>query len=253
MSNELEGRTALVTGGNRGIGLAMARALGIAGAAVAIVARDRARTDEAIADLQAEGIDASAHIVELSDRASCQAAVAAAVRRHGQLDILVNNAGINIRKRPELYSEEEIERVIATDLLVPFHLAVSAYQACMETRGGKIINVGSLLSTFGGAVFAPYSAAKGGLLQLTRSLAIAWAPQDIQVNAILPGWIDTDLTVSARREVAGLNEKVLTRTPAGRWGDTKDFGAAAVFLAGPGSRYITGTSISIDGGYSVAI
>jgi 2-deoxy-D-gluconate 3-dehydrogenase len=117
--------------------------------------------------------------------------------------------------------------------------------------GGKIINIGSMMSIFG-ATFAPaYGASKGGIVQFTRSTAIAWAPDNIQVNAVLPGWVDTDLTRSARQQVAGLHERVLARTPSGRWGTGEDFAGIAVFLASPASDFITGTAIPVDGGYSV--
>ncbi len=196
---------------------------------------------------------ASGYAIALREREACDGLVADIINAHGSLDVLVNNAGVNIRKRPEEYDESEIHEVLETDLLVPFHLSVAAYLACMRERGGKIINVGSLLSEFGGAQFSAYAAAKGGLLQLTRSFAVAWAPDNVQVNAILPGWIDTDLTVSAREQVPGLNEKVVDHTPAGRWGRPHDFMKAVVFLAGPGSEFVNGSAITVDGGYGVAI
>jgi 2-dehydro-3-deoxy-D-gluconate 5-dehydrogenase len=116
--------------------------------------------------------------------------------------------------------------------------------------GGKIINIGSMMSIFGGAYAAPYSTSKGGIVQLTKSLGTAWARDNIQVNAVLPGWIDTELTQAAREQVPGLNERVLNRTPAGRWGVPEDLAGIAIFLAAPASDFVTGAAIAVDGGYA---
>ena len=127
----------------------------------------------------------------------------------------------------------------------------AAYPAMKEAGGGKIINIGSMMSIFGASFAAPYAATKGGIVQLTKALACAWAKDNIQVNAVLPGWIDTALTARARRDIPGLDERVLARTPAGRWGAPDDFAGIAVFLASPASDFVTGTAIPVDGGYSV--
>ena len=132
-------------------------------------------------------------------------------------------------------------------------MSVAAYRVAMCQSGGSIINIGSLLSTFGGEKFAPYSMAKGGLVQMTRSMAVAWARENVRVNAILPGWIETDLTRSARETVLGLNEKVLCDTPFGRWGRPEEISGAAVMLAGAASGFTTGATIRIDGGFGIAI
>jgi 2-deoxy-D-gluconate 3-dehydrogenase len=178
-----------------------------------------------------------------------------AVQRCGQLDILVNNAGMNIRKPVEKLALMEWHSVLDINLTSAFLCARAAYPHLKRARdasaGGKIINIGSMTSLFG-ASFAPaYSASKGGIVQLTRSIASAWAVDNIQANAILPGWIDTDLTQQARREVQGLNERVLARTPAGRWGRPHDLAGTAVFLASAASDFVTGTAIPVDGGYSI--
>ena len=164
--------------------------------------------------------------------------------------MLVNNAGTNVRQRPEDLPFGDWRKVLATNLDSAFLCSQACHAALKQSGRGKVINNGSMLSLFGSPWGAAYAASKGGIVQLTRSLASAWAVDNIQVNCILPGWIDTELTRKARREVDGLNEKVLARTPAGRWGDGDDFHGVAVFLAGPASDYITGTAIPVDGGFS---
>jgi 2-deoxy-D-gluconate 3-dehydrogenase len=127
----------------------------------------------------------------------------------------------------------------------------AAYPALREAGGGKIVNIGSMMSIFGASFTSAYAATKGGIVQLTRALACAWAKDNVQVNAVLPGWIDTALTQRARRDIAGLQERVVARTPAGRWGTPDDFAGVAVWLASPASDFVTGTAIPVDGGYSV--
>ena len=241
----LHGKAALVTGGNGGIGLAMARALAQAGAAVAIAGRDAEKNAAAAREVPALCVQA-----DLSDSKACRAMVEEAAQRLGRLDILVNNAGTNIRKAPQDYSLEEWRLVLDTNLTGAFVACQAAYPHLQHAGGGKIINIGSMMSLFGASFAAPYGASKGAIVQLTRSLAAAWAKDHIQVNAVLPGWIDTALTRRARQEVAGLHERVLARTPAGRWGVPADLAGIAVFLASPASDFITGTAIPVDGGYS---
>jgi 2-deoxy-D-gluconate 3-dehydrogenase len=248
---DLTGRVAIVTGGNGGIGLGLARGLAEAGASIAVAARNAAKSAAAVEALESLGTQAAAIEVELRDEASCRAMVARAAERFGRIDILVNNAGINIRKLPQAYTAAEWREVLDTNLTGAFLCAQAAYPHLTKAGGGKIVNVGSMLSIFGGPVMAPYGASKGGLVQLTRSLASAWAKDNIQVNAILPGFINTDLTKRTRAEIPGLNERVLARTPAGRWGEPEDFAGIAVFLASSASDYVTGTAIPVDGGYSV--
>ena len=172
------------------------------------------------------------------------------VERFGRLDVLVNNAGVNERKRPELYAPDEWHRIIETNLSGAFFAAQAAFPEMKRGGGGKIINIGSMMSIFGASFVGPYAASKGGLVQLTKALATAWAGDGIQVNAILPGWIDTDLTAAAKKQIEGLNERVLARTPAGRWGNPGDFAGIAVFLASAASDFVTGAAIPVDGGYS---
>jgi 2-deoxy-D-gluconate 3-dehydrogenase len=248
---DLSGRVGIVTGGNGGIGLGMARGLAGAGAAVLVAGRDKAKNAAAVKELEALGAKAEAVEVDVTDEASCKAMVDAAAKRFGRLDILVNNAGTNIRKRPEEYSIEEWHKVLQTNLTSAFMCCQAAYPAMVKAGGGKIINIGSMMSIFGASFTAPYAASKGGIVQLSRALATAWAKDNIQVNAVLPGWIDTDLTRRARQDVPGLHERVLGRTPAGRWGTPDDHAGIAVFLASAASDFVTGTAIPVDGGYSI--
>jgi len=242
---------AIVTGGNGGIGLGMARGLADAGARVVIAARDGAKSRAAVKDLADRGGEALAIETDVADERSVARLVDGTRERWGRLDILVNNAGINIRKPVHELELDEWRRVLDTNLTSAYLCSKAAYPAFKAAGGGKIINIGSMMSLFG-ASFAPaYGASKGGIVQLTRSMAVAWARDNIQVNAVLPGWIDTELTRNARREVTGLHDSVLRRTPAGRWGGIDDMGGVAVFLASAASDFVTGTAIPVDGGYSV--
>jgi 2-deoxy-D-gluconate 3-dehydrogenase len=245
---DLSGRVALVTGGNGGIGLGMAKGFAEAGATVAIAGRNR---DKARAALEALGPAAVFVEVDVTDPESCRAMVAQTVERLGRLDILVNNAGVANRKRPELYSPEEWPAVLDANLSGAFFACQAAYFEMKRVGGGKIVNIGSMMSIFGASFAGAYAASKGGIVQLTKALATAWANDNIQVNAILPGWIDTELTRGARAQVEGLHERVLSRTPAGRWGLPEDLAGTAVFLASAASDFVTGTAIPVDGGYAV--
>src|SRR6516162_1219032 len=247
---DLSHRIAIVTGGNGGIGLGLAEGLASAGATVVLAGRNAKKGEIAVRRIAQAGGEAEFTEVDVTSETSCRALIDKATARHGRLDILVNNAGINIRKPPNTLSTAEWHTVIDTNLTSAFICTHAAYPHMKKAGRGKIINTGSMMSIFG-AGFAPaYAASKGGIVQFTRACATAWAKENIQVNAVLPG-CDTDLTRDARREVAGLNEQVLARTPAGRWGDPKDFAGIAVFLASAASDFVTGAAIPVDGGYSV--
>ena len=250
---DLKGRVALVTGGNGGIGLGMARGLAQAGAAIAIAGRNRAKSEAAAAELAKLGVKTSVLTADVTDEAQCRQMAADTVARLGRLDILVNNAGINIRKAPQELSMAEWKQVVDTNLTSAFACSQAVYPVMKEAGGGKIINIGSMLSIFGAGFAAAYGASKGGIVQLTKALASGWAKDNIQVNAVLPGWIDTDLTRGAREQIKGLNTMVLMRTPTGRWGQPADMAGVAVFLAAPASDFITGAAIPVDGGYSVQV
>jgi len=248
---DLQNRVALVTGGNGGIGLGMAKGLAAAGAAVVIAGRNKAKGETALIELRAGGAAAAFMELDVAQEASCRQAIERTVEQFSRLDILVNNAGTTVRKQPQDLTLDDWNAVMDTNLTGAFLCAKLAHAPMVRGGGGKIINIGSMMSIFGAAYAAPYSASKGGIVQMTRAMATAWAKDNIQVNAILPGWIDTELTQSAREQVPGLNDRVLTRTPAQRWGSPDDFAGIAVFLAAPASNFVTGTAIPVDGGYSV--
>jgi len=248
---DLKGRVALVTGGNGGIGLGMARGLAMSGANIMIAGRKASKSKGAAEELARLGVKTAVVEVDVANDASCKAMVAETVKAFGRLDILVNNAGINNRKQPETYSPAEWREVLAINLDGAFFCSHAAYPHLKAAGGGKIINIGSMMSIFGAPFAAPYAASKGGIVQMTKVLATAWAKDNIQVNAILPGWIDTDLTKKAREVIPGLHDNVLKRTPAARWGEPNDFSGIAIFLASHASDFVTGAAIPVDGGFSV--
>jgi 2-dehydro-3-deoxy-D-gluconate 5-dehydrogenase len=215
---DLTGRVAIVTGGNGGIGLGMARGLAAAGASIVIAGRNQAKSEAAVTELATGGVKAIALAVDVNDSADVKAMVADTLKAFGRVDILVNNAGMNVRKTPDKLALEEWENVIKTNLTSAFVISQAVHPAMKEAGGGKIINIGSMMSIFG---------------------------------AVLPGWIDTELTQNARREVDGLHDRVLARSPSGRWGAPGDFAGIAVFLASRASDFVTGAAIPVDGGFSV--
>ena len=248
---DLSGRVAVVTGGNGGIGLGMARGLARAGASIAVVGRDAAKSAQAVAELEALGATAFFVEADVTNPGAHERMAETAAERLGGIDILVNNAGINIRKRPEVLGEDEWRTVMDTNITSAFLASKACYPHMKRAGGGKILNNGSMMSIFGAPWAPAYAASKGAMVQLTKALATAWAGDGIQVNCFLPGWIDTALTVRARQDVEGLHDRVVARTPAGRWGRTEDFEGIAVFLASRASDFVTGASIPVDGGFSV--
>ncbi|GGG16759.1 2-deoxy-D-gluconate 3-dehydrogenase [Caldovatus sediminis] len=248
---DLGGRVALVTGGNGGIGLGLARGMARCGAAVMVAGRNAAKNAAAVAELSALGARAEAVEADVTDPDSVAAMVARTVERLGRLDILVNNAGTNIRRRPEEYRLEDWRTVLDTNLTSAMLASRAAHPHLKAGGRGRVINIGSMLSIFGLPFHVAYGASKGGIVQMTRSMAVAWAPDGITVNALLPGWIDTELTRKARQDMPALNANVLARTPMGRWGDPRDFEGIAAFLASDAAAFVTGTAIPVDGGFSV--
>jgi 2-dehydro-3-deoxy-D-gluconate 5-dehydrogenase len=250
---DLHARVAIVTGGNGGIGLGMAHGLAQAGADVAIAARNEEKSQAAAAELERLGVRAVALRVDVTDPDQVQRMVEDACRALGGVDILVANAGTSVRRRPEDYTLDEWRTVVDTNLTAVFACCQAVHPEMRRRGGGKIVTIGSMTSLFGVDYGSAYAATKGGVVQLTRSLAMAWAKDNIQVNSILPGWIDTDLTRGARAAVPGLSENVLRRTPAARWGEPADLVGAAVFLCSRASDFVTGIILPVDGGFSSAM
>jgi 2-dehydro-3-deoxy-D-gluconate 5-dehydrogenase len=249
---DLTGRIAIITGGNGGIGLGMAHGLVENGATVVVSGRNAEKSAAAVAELNAKRPDSAIAIEsDVEDPEQIKRLVSQTVDRFGGLQIMVNNAGIGIRKRPELYTLDEYHKVMNTNLTALFVCCQTAYWPMKEGGGGKIINTGSMASILGHPYSPVYAAAKGGVVQLSRSLAVAWAEDNIQVNSILPGWIETTMTDGAKQYMPELEQRVIRRTPAGRWGQPRDLAGLAVFLAAPASDYVTGTAIPVDGGYSI--
>jgi 2-dehydro-3-deoxy-D-gluconate 5-dehydrogenase len=248
---DLGGRVAIVTGGNGGIGRGIALGLAQAGADVCIAARDAAKSERVrreIEDLGRRCIVAHCDVGQLTD---IDAAIDAARTAFGSVHILVNNAGRAALNAPEAMTDEEWLGVIDTNLNSVFRFCRAIHPHFKNAGGGKIINLGSMYSLFGSPLVPSYSASKGGVIQLTKSLAVAWAKDNIQVNAMLPGWITTDMTAP----VIGMTEMyqtIVNRTPAGRFGEPEECAGAAVFLASAASDFVTGQSLAVCGGYSIA-
>jgi len=247
----LEGRVAIVTGGNGGLGYAMAEALGGAGASLAIVGRDKEKGLQAVERLRANSLKASFFAADISTQEGSRGMRDRVVDEFGRIDVLVNNAGINIRKLPQEYSSDEWRLIQTVNVDSAYFCATAVYPDFMRAGGGKIVNIGSMMSIFGASWNVPYTASKGAIVQLTRGLAAAWGRDNIQCNAILPGWINTEMTASSRSRFPDLEESVRSRTPTGRWGEPPELGGAVVFLCSDASRFVTGVSIPVDGGYSI--
>lgn len=248
---DLTGKVALVTGGNGGIGKGMAVGLARAGASIVVAARDEMKTGSALEEIRADGAEAIGVRCDVTDAASIEAAVEAATTAFGGLDILVNNAGTTVRAYPQDTPPEDWSRVLDVNLSGVFRVSCAARPAFVERGGGKIINIGSMMSIFGSEYAAAYAASKGGVVQLTKSCAVAWAEDNIQVNAVLPGWITTAMTDGLIRQFPERYQMIVDRTPAGRWGLPPDMAGVAVFLASAASDFVTGTAIPVDGGYAV--
>ncbi len=251
---DLTGKVAIVTGGNGGIGLGIAQGLAQAGAKIVVLGRNTEKSQQAAQWLQAQtGADTLVVTADVGRVPDVDRAVAETLERFGRIDILFNNAGINIRRPPQELALEEWHEVMNTNLTSAFVMSKAVYPAMKKGGAGKIINIGSMTSIFGASFAAAYATSKGGIVQLTKSLALAWAGDNIQVNAILPGWFDTELTEKAREQIPGLHERVLSRIALGRWAKPADMAGTAVWLASRGSDYVTGIAIPVDGGYTAAL
>ena len=249
---DLAGKVAVVTGGNGGIGLGIALGLAGAGANIVIAARSVEKTAQALEDVRALGVEAHGITVDVTQEPAVQRMVADTINHLGRLDILVNNSGIAVRAQPQDLTSAQWDSVMNVNLRAAFLASKEAYPHMVKGGGGKIINVGSMYSIFGTDWGAPYAASKGGLVQLTKSLAVAWAKDNIQVNAVLPGWFVTDLTRGIQETDPERYENINRRIPYGRWGEPSELGGAAVFLASAASDYVTGSVLAVDGGYSSA-
>ena len=249
---DLHGKVAIVTGGNGGLGRGMAVGLARAGADLVIAARNVTKTAATAAEFREQyGVRVLELRVDVCQEADIHTMVTETMQAFGRIDILVNNAGTNIRKSPDELTATEWHTVIDTNLSSAFLCAQAVYAPMVQGGGGKIINNGSMFSLFGGSHVLAYAASKGGIVQLTKSLAVAWAKDNIQVNAILPGWLYTDLTNGAIQQMPELHDRVLQRTPQGRWGEPEDLAGTAVFLASKASDFVTGMALPVDGGYSI--
>jgi len=244
---DLSGRVALVTGGNGGIGLGMAQGLAACGARVAFTGRRAEKNAAALAALPEGSIAIAA---DLTEQGVPEAVLAEVLAKAGRLDILINNAGTNVRKRPEIVTDDEWHQVLNLNLTAVMQLTRAAYPALKASGHGRVINIGSILSIFATAFGPAYGASKGAIVQYTKSLAVAWAADGITANAVPPGWIETELTDGARADVPGLYEKQLARTPVGRWGKPGDLSGIAAFLASDEAAFVTGTAIPVDGGFA---
>jgi 2-dehydro-3-deoxy-D-gluconate 5-dehydrogenase len=247
---DLAGRVAIVTGGNGGIGRGIAIGLAGAGAAVVIFGRNDEKNHRVLSELKAIGVPSAAVRLDVTNRAGLEPALKRVESEFGGIDILVNNAG-NVSLSGGVLNEksEDWDNVIETQLNSVFLLSKLAAGSMLRRKGGKIINIGSMYSFFGSGLVPSYSAAKGAIVQLTKSMAIELALHNIQVNAIAPGWIETDMTAPVR--TTSMNDEILARTPAGRWGQPEELAGTAVFLASRASDFVTGTTIRVDGGYAI--
>lgn len=243
----IEGRRAIVTGGGSGIGRAIARALAGEGASVVVVGRSES-VDEVAAEADAQGLDITPLRADLTDRTALRRGWDEAVARLGGLDVLVNSHGVATSVPTVDHTLEAWDRTIETNLTSVFELCQLAGRGMVDQGWGKIINIASMYAYFGGVRVAAYTASKGGVAQLTKALANEWAPAGVNVNAIAPGYVRTDLNRHVWQDPERSAE-ILSRLPAGRWADPEDVGGPAVFLASPMSDYLHGIVLPVDGGF----
>lgn len=248
---DLEGKVAIVTGGNGGLGLGMAEGLARHGAAIAVAARRADKAQDAMERLGALGARTLFVETDVADRDSCFAMAQTVADHFGRIDILVANAGIAQGARAAAMTEDIWRRTLDINLSGTFFCAQAVHPHLQAAGGGKIVAIGSMTSIFGSAGAVNYAASKGAVVQLAKSLAIAWARDNIQVNAILPGWVVTDIVAEAKAKAPGFDEAIVSRTPAQRWGVPEDLAGTAVFLCSAASDFVTGTAIPVDGGYAV--
>ena len=249
---DLSGKTALVTGGGSGLGFAMARGLAEAGARVVINGRGAAKLEAAASTLKNDGLQVETAVFDVTDSAAVNAGIADVITRFERIDILVNNAGVQHRAPIEEFSDADWRRVLATNLDAPFFLARAVIPAMKTRKSGKIINIGSLMSSLARPTTVPYQASKGGIAMLTRGLAVELAPHGIQCNAIAPGFFATELN-AALISNPEFSAWVTRRTPAGRWAKPEELAGAAVFLASSAADFVTGQVLYVDGGFTAGM
>lgn len=251
---DLTGKLALVTGATHGLGMAMAEGLGMAGARLVITGHSsQQKLDDAVAQLRDKGFDASGYLFNVTDEAAVADAVGQIESECAPIDILVNNAGI-IRRVPLLEMElTDWQQVIDTNLTGVFTMTRPVVRKMIERGSGKVINICSMMSELGRDSVSAYAAAKGGLKMLTRNMATEWARHNIQVNGIGPGYFATSQTAPIRVDGHPFNEFILSRTPAGRWGNPEDLQGTAIFLASDASNFVTGQIVYVDGGILATI
>ena len=249
---DLSDRVCVVTGGGRGIGRRIARDLAACGATVVVAGRSADTLDEAVKAIAAEGGTVSAIVADMSVEADIVALAAAVADRHGPAEVLVNNAGINpIYKATEDTSTAEWDEIIATNLSGVFVACREFGRQMLQAGRGSIVNISSIAGSIGLAKTAAYCASKGGVELLTRAIALDWAAKGVRVNAVAPGYVETDLT-SGLFAHPTLGERLLQRVPMRRFGQADEITGAVIYLASDASRYVTGQTIGVDGGWTAA-
>lgn len=248
---DLTGRRALITGSSQGIGFALARALGSAGAAIVLNGRDKAKLEAAAATLRADGAAVEITAFDVTDRASVTAAIAA-LEAHGPLDVLINNAGIQRRAPLEDFQESTWHELMRTNLDSVFYVAQAAARGMIARKRGKIINICSVQSELGRPSIAPYAASKGAVKMLTKGMCADWAKYGLQVNGLGPGYFETELTATLVADPV-FSDWLCKRTPAGRWGRVEELAGAAIFLASAASDFVNGQIIYVDGGLTSVV
>jgi gluconate 5-dehydrogenase len=249
---DLSGKVALVTGAYRGLGFAIAQGLARAGATVVLNGRKQEALDQAAAALTAQKLKVATAVFDVTDREAIDKSVSAIAAQHGSIDILFNNAGIQRRGAFADFPKEQWDEIIATNLTAPFIVSQAVVPGMIAKKQGKIVHIASLMSDLARPTVIPYTAAKGGVRQLTRGMAVELAQHNIQVNAIAPGYFSTEMN-RALIDNAEFNAWVCKRTPAGRWGNPDELAGVGVFLASSASNYMTGQMLVMDGGMSVAL
>jgi gluconate 5-dehydrogenase len=250
---DLTGKVALVTGAVHGLGMSMAKGLGNAGATIVVNNNSADSLNEAVAEYKASGLKAYGYVFDVTDEKAVAEAIAKIEKEVGPIDILVNNAGI-IKRTPIIDMEvPDFELVIKIDLVGPFIVSKHVAKGMIKRGGGKIINICSMMSELGRDSVSAYAAAKGGLKMLTRSMATEWAKFNIQTNGIGPGYFATSQTAPIRVDGHPFNEFIVSRTPAGRWGNPDDLQGAAIFLSSKASDFVNGHVVYVDGGILATI